>query len=65
MAHLAAGHAASLDALMERHAQRLFHYLLRGQWVRSAGNLSEELRVHLILAEYEGQCDPQLLCQSD
>src|SRR5262245_50013450 len=29
MARLRAGHDAALNALMERHAQRLFHYLLR------------------------------------
>ena len=29
MARLAAGHDAGLNALMERHSERLFHYLLR------------------------------------
>ncbi len=29
MAQLAAGHEASLNELMERHGQRLFHYLIR------------------------------------
>lgn len=29
MLQLAAGHAASLNPLMDRHAQRLFHYLVR------------------------------------
>lgn len=29
MVQLAAGHAASLNSLMDRHAQRLFHYLVR------------------------------------
>ncbi len=29
MARLTAGHDAALNALMDRHAQRLFHYLLR------------------------------------
>jgi RNA polymerase sigma-70 factor, ECF subfamily len=29
MARLAAGHDAALDALMSRHAERLFHYLVR------------------------------------
>jgi RNA polymerase sigma-70 factor, ECF subfamily len=29
MARLSAGHAAALNALMERHAERLFHYLVR------------------------------------
>jgi RNA polymerase sigma-70 factor (ECF subfamily) len=29
MLRLAAGHASALDALMDRHGQRLFHYLLR------------------------------------
>lgn len=29
MAQLAAGHDAALDRLMSRHAERLFHYLLR------------------------------------
>jgi RNA polymerase sigma-70 factor (ECF subfamily) len=29
MLRLAAGHAASLDELMERHGGRLFHYLIR------------------------------------
>jgi len=29
MARLAAGHDAALTALMDRHSERLFHYLLR------------------------------------
>src|SRR5260221_12627521 len=29
MARLAAGHDAALNSLMERHGERLFHYLLR------------------------------------
>ena len=29
MDHLAAGHDTALDGLMERHGERLFHYLIR------------------------------------
>jgi RNA polymerase sigma-70 factor (ECF subfamily) len=43
MARLAAGHDASLNDLMERHAERLFHYLLRSlQNEAEADDLAQE-----------------------
>ena len=43
MAQLAAGHDAALNRLMDRHAERLFHYLLRLlQNETEAGDLAQE-----------------------
>src|SRR5512135_921514 len=43
MAQLAAGHDAALNELMDRHAERLFHYLLRLlQNETEAGDLAQE-----------------------
>lgn len=43
MARLAAGHDAALNALMQRHAERLFHYLLRSlQDEEDAADLAQE-----------------------
>ena len=43
MARLAAGHDAALNSLMERHAERLFHYLVRAlQNEEDAADLAQE-----------------------
>jgi RNA polymerase sigma-70 factor (ECF subfamily) len=43
MARLAAGHDAALNHLMERHAEKLFHYLLRAlQNEEDAADLAQE-----------------------
>jgi len=43
MARLAAGHGAALNNLMERHAERLFHYLVRAlQNEDDAADLAQE-----------------------
>ena len=48
MARLIAGHDAALNDLMERHAQRLFHYLLRSlQDESDAADLAQETFVKL------------------
>ena len=48
MARLIAGHDAALNDLMERHAQRLFHYLLRSlQDESDAADLAQETFVRL------------------
>src|SRR5258708_24819992 len=48
MARLAAGHDAALEALMGRHAERLFHYLLRLlQNETEAGDLAQETFVRV------------------
>lgn len=48
MARLAAGHDAALNELMERHAERLFHYLLRVlQNETEAADLAEEAFVRV------------------
>jgi len=55
MARLAAGRDAALDDLMGRHAERLFHYLLRVvQNETEAGELAEEsfVRVYQNRARY-------------
>jgi RNA polymerase sigma-70 factor (ECF subfamily) len=55
MAHLAAGRDAPLNELMARHAQRLFHYLLRIlQNETEAADLAEEafVRVYQNRARY-------------
>jgi RNA polymerase sigma-70 factor (ECF subfamily) len=48
MARLAAGHDAALDALMARHGERLFHYLIRVlQNEDDAGDLAQETFVRV------------------
>jgi len=48
MARLAAGHDAALEELMGRHAERLFHYLLRLlQNETEAGDLAQETFVRV------------------
>ncbi len=48
MARLIAGHDAALNDLMERHAERLFHYLLRSlQDESDAADLAQETFVKL------------------
>ena len=48
MARLIAGHDAALNDLMERHAERLFHYLLRSlQDESDAADLAQETFVRL------------------
>jgi len=43
MAQLAAGHGAALNDLMERHAEKLFHYLVRAlQNEEDAADLAQE-----------------------
>ena len=56
MARLAAGHDAALNDLMQRHAQRLFHYLLRLlQNEAEAADLAQEafVRVYLNRAKFK------------
>ncbi len=44
MTELAGGHDAALNALMERHAQKLFHYLVRSLQDQSdATDLAQEM----------------------
>jgi RNA polymerase sigma factor (sigma-70 family) len=48
MARLARGHDASLNALMERHAEKLFHYLVRSlQDEADAADLAQETFVKI------------------
>ena len=48
MARLAAGHDAALSDLMDRHSERLYHYLLRSlQNEAEAGDLAEETFVRV------------------
>jgi RNA polymerase sigma-70 factor (ECF subfamily) len=48
MARLAAGHDAALDDLMERHSERLFHYLVRSlQNEEEAADLAQETFVRV------------------
>ncbi len=48
MARLTAGHAAALNDLMERHAQKLYHYLLRClRDEEEAADLSQEIFVRV------------------
>jgi RNA polymerase sigma-70 factor (ECF subfamily) len=48
MSRLAAGHDAALNALMERHAEKLFHYLVRSlQNEDDAADLAQETFVKL------------------
>ena len=56
MARLAAGHEAALNELMERHAEKLFHYLLRSlQNEEDAADLTQEtfVRVHQNRAKFD------------
>lgn len=55
MARLAAGHDAALDELMERHGERLFHYLIRLlQNEEDASDLTQEafIRVYQNRAKF-------------
>ena len=48
MVRLAGGHHASLNALMERHAEKLFHYLIRSlQNEEDAADLAQETFVRI------------------
>lgn len=48
MAHLAAGHDAALNDLMERHGEKLFHYLVRSlQNQEEAEDLAQETFVRV------------------
>ncbi|HWQ93648.1 MAG TPA: RNA polymerase sigma factor, partial [Clostridia bacterium] len=48
MVRLAAGHDAALNALMERHGQKMFHYLLRSlQNEEDAADLAQETFVRV------------------
>lgn len=58
MARLAAGHDASLNELMDRHGERLFHYLLRLLRNESdAADMAQEsfVRVYQHRAEFDGE----------
>lgn len=58
MAQLAAGHDAALNALMERHAEKLFHYLIRAlQYEEDAADLAQETfaRVYQNRASYDSR----------
>jgi RNA polymerase sigma-70 factor (ECF subfamily) len=57
MARLAAGHDAALNDLMERHAERLFHYLLRSlQDESDAADLAQETFARVY--QNRGKFDP-------
>ncbi len=59
MARLAAGHDAALNALMERHGQRLFHYLVRSlQNESDAADLAQETFVRVY--QNRRRFDPKL-----
>lgn len=48
MARLVAGHDAALNDLMERHAEKLFHYLVRSlQSEEDAADLAQETFVRV------------------
>lgn len=56
MARLAAGHGAALNNLMERHAEKLFHYLVRSlQNEDDAADLAQEafVRVYQNCAKFD------------
>src|SRR5580765_5418880 len=58
MARLAGGHDASLNDLMERHAEKLFHYLLRSlQDESDAADLAQEtfVRVYQHRANFDAR----------
>lgn len=58
MAQLAVGHDRALDALMERHAQRLFHYLVRSlQDESDAADLAQETFVRVY--QHRERFDPK------
>src|SRR3974390_126410 len=57
MARLAGGHAAALNEVMARHAERLFHYLLRSpQDAMDAADLAQETFVRVF--QNRGKFDP-------
>src|SRR5882724_4277986 len=58
MASLAGGHYASLNQLMDRHAERLFHYLVRSlQDESDAADLAQEtfVKVYQNRARFNGR----------
>ena len=58
MARLAAGHEAALNNLMERHGERLFHYLIRSlQNEDEAADLAQEtfVRVYQNCAKFDAR----------
>jgi RNA polymerase sigma factor (sigma-70 family) len=58
MARLAAGHDAALNALMSRHAEKLFHYLVRSlQDKADAADLAQEtfVRVYQHRAKFDSR----------
>lgn len=58
MAQLAAGHGPALDQLMERHAERLFHYLVRAlQNEDDAADLAQETFVRVF--QHRARFDPR------
>jgi len=58
MTRLARGHDAALNALMERHAERLFHYLVRSlQDEADAADLAQETFVKIY--QNRARFDPQ------
>lgn len=58
MTRLAKGHDAALNALMERHAERLFHYLVRSlQDEADAADLAQETFVRIY--QNRAKFDPQ------
>jgi len=58
MAQLAAGHGAALNCLMERHAEKLFHYLVRAlQNEDDAADLAQETFVRVF--QHRAQFDPR------
>ena len=57
MARLAAGHGAALNILMERHAEKLFHYLVRAlQNEDDAADLAQETFVRVY--QHRDKFDP-------
>ena len=58
MAQLAAGHGAALNCLMERHAEKLFHYLVRAlQNEDDAADLAQETFVRVY--QHRARFDPR------
>jgi RNA polymerase sigma factor (sigma-70 family) len=58
MARLATGHDAALNGLMERHAEKLFHYLVRSlQDEADAADLAQETFVRVF--QHHARFDPQ------
>jgi RNA polymerase sigma-70 factor, ECF subfamily len=57
MARLAAGHEAALNVLMQRHAEKLFHYLVRSlQDENDAADLAQETFVRVY--QHRAKFDP-------